>query len=71
MDGDGEYEIILKWYPQKYAKDAASSGTTSNIIFDCYKLDGTKGFAAIYENGGYYLAASNATAMAPITLVKK
>ena len=42
MDGDGEYEIILKWYPQKSAKDAASSGTTSNIIFDCYKLDGTR-----------------------------
>ena len=42
MDGDGEYEIILKWYPDNYAKDAASSGTTSNIFFDCYKLDGTK-----------------------------
>lgn len=41
MDGDGEYEIILKWYPSN-AKDAASSGTTSNIIFDCYKLDGTR-----------------------------
>ena len=41
MDGDGEYEIILKWYPSN-AKDAASSGTTSNIIFDCYKLDGTQ-----------------------------
>ncbi|MBO7069986.1 MAG: hypothetical protein J6W09_01685 [Bacteroidales bacterium] len=36
-----------------------------------YKLDGTKGFAAIYENGGYYLAASNAMVTAPITLVKK
>lgn len=36
-----------------------------------YKLDGTKGFVAIYDNGGYYLAASNAMAMAPITLVKK
>ncbi len=36
-----------------------------------YKLDGTKGFAAIYDEGGYYLAASNALAMAPITLVKK
>ncbi|MCD8303180.1 MAG: rhamnogalacturonan lyase [Prevotellaceae bacterium] len=41
MDGDGEYEIILKWYPSN-AKDAASSGTTSNIFFDCYKLDGTQ-----------------------------
>ncbi len=41
MDGDGEYEIILKWYPSN-AKDAASSGSTSNIFFDCYKLDGTQ-----------------------------
>ena len=40
MDGDGEYEIILKWSPSN-EKDAASSGTTSNVFFDCYKLDGT------------------------------
>ncbi len=40
MDGDGEYDIIVKWYPSN-AKDAASSGSTSNIFFDCYKLDGT------------------------------
>lgn len=42
MDGDGEYEIILKWCAQNYTKDAASSGTTSNIFFDCIKLDGTR-----------------------------
>lgn len=41
MDGDGEYEIVLKWSPAN-EKDAASSGTTSNPIFDCYKLDGTR-----------------------------
>ncbi len=41
MDGDGEYEIILKWSPTN-EKDAASSGTTSNPIFDCYKMDGTQ-----------------------------
>ena len=41
MDGDGEYEIILKWSPSN-EKDAASSGTTSQAIFDCYKLDGTQ-----------------------------
>ncbi len=40
MDGDGQYDIIVKWYPSN-AKDAASSGSTSNIFFDCYKLDGT------------------------------
>lgn len=41
MDGDGEYEIILKWSPSN-EKDAASSGATSNVFFDCYKLDGTQ-----------------------------
>ncbi|MCM1020743.1 MAG: hypothetical protein NC343_01265 [Muribaculum sp.] len=41
MDGDGEYEIILKWYPDN-AKDSASSGTTSPAIYDCLKLDGTR-----------------------------
>lgn len=40
MDGDGEYEIILKWSPSN-EKDAASSGTTSSPYFDCVKLDGT------------------------------
>ena len=41
MDGDGEYEIILKWSPSN-EKDAASSGATSNVFFDCYKLNGTR-----------------------------
>ena len=41
MDGDGEYEIILKWSPSN-EKDAASNGVTSNVFFDCYKLDGTQ-----------------------------
>ena len=41
MDGDGEYEIILKWSPSN-EKDAASNGTTSNVFFDCYKLNGTR-----------------------------
>ena len=34
MDGDGEYEIILKLSPSN-EKDAASSGATSNVFFDC------------------------------------
>src|SRR5574344_1867940 len=41
VDGDGEYEIILKWDPSN-SKDNASSGYTGNVIIDCYKLDGTK-----------------------------
>lgn len=40
MDGDGEYEIILKWDPSN-SRDAAGNGVTSDTYFDCYKLDGT------------------------------
>ena len=37
-----------------------------------FKLDGDKGFVGLYVSGGsYYIAASGAMAMAPITLVKK
>ena len=39
MDGDGEYEIILKWSPSN-EMDAAKNGATSNVFFDCYKIDG-------------------------------
>lgn len=41
VDGDGEYEIILKWDPSN-AHDNAHNGFTGPTIFDCYKLDGTK-----------------------------
>ncbi len=41
MDGDGEYEIILKWSPSN-SKDAASSGVTSPAFYACYKLNGTR-----------------------------
>ena len=41
MDGDGEYEIILKWSPSN-EKDAASNGTTSPEYFACYKLNGKR-----------------------------
>jgi rhamnogalacturonan endolyase len=41
LDGDGEYEIIVKWYPSN-AQDNASSGVTGNTYFDAYKLDGTR-----------------------------
>lgn len=39
VDGDGEYEIILKWDPSN-AHDNAHDGYTGNVIFDCYKLTG-------------------------------
>lgn len=40
LDGDGEYEIILKWDPSN-AKDAAQTGFTGECIIDAYKQDGT------------------------------
>ena len=41
MDGDGEYEIVMKWAPSN-EKDAASSGTTSPAFYACYKLSGKR-----------------------------
>src|SRR5699024_8292853 len=39
LDGDGEYEIILKWDPSN-SKDNAHSGYTGEVFIDAYKLDG-------------------------------
>jgi len=41
LDGDGEYEIILKWQPTN-AKDNSQSGYTGPTIVDAYKLNGTR-----------------------------
>ncbi|MHA7144439.1 rhamnogalacturonan lyase [Arthrobacter sp. TmT3-37] len=41
LDGDGEYEIILKWNPTN-AKDNSRSGYTGNVYLDAYTLDGTR-----------------------------
>lgn len=40
LDGDGEYEIVLKWNcnPQ----DNSNSGVTGNVYLDAYKTDGTR-----------------------------
>lgn len=40
VDGDGEYEVILKWEPTAVNDNAG--GYSGNQIFDCYKLNGTK-----------------------------
>ncbi|MBQ9642207.1 MAG: rhamnogalacturonan lyase [Bacteroidaceae bacterium] len=37
VDGDGEYELIVKWYPSN-AKDNSQSGYTGRIYFDCYRI---------------------------------
>ena len=39
LDGDGEYEIILKWDPSNSIV-AAQGGLTGNTIIDAYRLDG-------------------------------
>ena len=41
LDGDGEYEIVLKWDPSN-ARDTASSGITGHVLIDAYTLDGTR-----------------------------
>lgn len=41
VDGDGEYEIFVKWDPSN-SKDNSQSGYTGNVFIDCYKLDGNK-----------------------------
>ncbi len=41
LDGDGEYEIVLKWDPSN-AKDNSQSGYTGNVFIDAYKMNGTR-----------------------------
>lgn len=41
LDGDGEYEIIVKWDPTN-SRDTASTGYSGPCILDAYKLDGTR-----------------------------
>ena len=41
LDGDGEYEIVLKWDPSN-SRDSASAGLSGHQILDGYKLDGTR-----------------------------
>lgn len=40
VDGDGEYEYIVKWDPSN-SKDVSQRGYTGHCILDCYRLDGT------------------------------
>lgn len=41
LDGDGRYEIVLKWDPTN-AKDNAFHGYTGPVILDAYRLDGQR-----------------------------
>ena len=41
LDGDGRYELIVKWYPS-IAKDNAFAGYTGETLIDAYTLEGRK-----------------------------
>ncbi|GGM79270.1 rhamnogalacturonan lyase [Dactylosporangium sucinum] len=41
LDGDGVYEIVLKWDPSD-AKDNSQSGVTSVVYVDAYRLNGQR-----------------------------
>lgn len=41
LDGDGEYEIILKWMPSN-SGDNMADGYRGNVYLDAYKMNGTK-----------------------------
>ena len=37
VDGDGQYEIFVKWDPSN-SKDNSHNGVTGNVYIDCYKI---------------------------------
>lgn len=41
VDGDGEWEYIVKWFPTN-AADNSHQRFTGKTLIDCYKFDGTK-----------------------------
>lgn len=41
LDGDGQYDLILKWQPTN-AKDNSQSGYTGPTLIDAYRLNGTR-----------------------------
>ncbi|MBA3481670.1 MAG: hypothetical protein H0T51_07635, partial [Pirellulales bacterium] len=41
LDGDGDYEYIVKWDPSN-SKDNSQSGFTGNVFVDAYQSDGSR-----------------------------
>ncbi len=41
LDGDGQYEIVVKWDPSN-SKDNSQSGYTGNVLVDAYEFNGTQ-----------------------------
>ena len=42
VDGDGEYELILKWEPSNSFDSGKNAKHNGNVYIDCYKLSGEK-----------------------------
>lgn len=42
VDGDGQYELFLKWESTHAQDNSYSLGYTGNTYIDCYRLDGTR-----------------------------
>lgn len=42
VDGDGKYELLVKWDPSTAQDNSFSHGYTGTVYIDCYKLDGTR-----------------------------
>lgn len=41
LDGDGQYEVLVKWYPSN-SKDNGQAGDTGDTYIDAYTLEGYK-----------------------------
>jgi rhamnogalacturonan endolyase len=41
LDGDGEYELVVKWDPSN-SKDNSQSGYTGPVLIDAYRMNGTR-----------------------------
>ncbi|MBO9699062.1 MAG: T9SS type A sorting domain-containing protein [Sporocytophaga sp.] len=58
LDGDGEFEVILKWDPSN-SKDNSNSGYTGNTYVDAYKMNGTRmwriNFGINIRSGAHYM----------------
>ncbi len=57
VDGDGEYEIILKWDPSN-SHDNAHEGYTGEVYIDCYRMNGEQlwriNLGKTYAAGAHY-----------------
>ncbi len=42
VDGDGQYELFLKWESTHAQDNSYSCGYTGNTIIDCYRMDGSQ-----------------------------